>query len=201
MGNREDILKAVRKSLEGREKVAYPAIPSFEKPGVDLKALFEQNLKLAAVDFYDIDSIEEAQKIMKDKLPAAKVICSSTPEWQGNKDITAVEHPKDLNDVDLGIFRAEFGVAEMGMVWVTEKSLKVNAIGFLSQHVAVLLDPSEITENMHTAYQRNGLLDVNYGCFVMGPSATADIGAYLVRGAQGARSLTLFFLKNGNITT
>ncbi|WP_292008827.1 LUD domain-containing protein [Chryseobacterium sp.] len=195
MGSKEDILKSVRKSLEKREKVAYPVIPDFQKQGIDLKSLFEQNLKLAGVDFYDISSIEEAQKIMGDKLPDTNVICSSTDEWKGNKDINSIEHPKDLNDVDLGIFRAEFGVAEMGMVWVTEKSLQVNAIGFLSQHVAVLLDPAEITENMHTAYQREGLLDVNYGCFVMGPSATADIGAYLVRGAQGARSLTLFFLE------
>lgn len=195
MSNKQEFLQSVRESLKKRTKTEYPKIPTYEKENVDLKSLFEINLKLAAVDFYDVSSVEEAQKIMQEKLPDTKFVCSATDEWKGNKDINKIARPQDLADVDLGIFRAEFGVAEMGMVWVTEKSLKVNAIGFLSQHLAVLLDPADITENMHTAYNTPGLFDVNYGCFVMGPSATADIGAVLVRGAQGAKSLTLFFLK------
>lgn len=195
MSNKQEFLQSVRESLKKRTKTEYPKIPTYEKENVDLKSLFEINLKLAAVDFYDVSSVEEAQKIMQEKLSDTKVVCSATDEWKGNKDINKISRPQDLADVDLGIFRAEFGVAEMGMVWVTEKSLKVNAIGFLSQHLAVLLDPADITENMHTAYNTPGLFDVNYGCFVMGPSATADIGAVLVRGAQGAKSLTLFFLK------
>ncbi|GEM53723.1 hypothetical protein EB1_35130 [Empedobacter brevis NBRC 14943 = ATCC 43319] len=195
MSSKEDFLQSIRAGLAKRTPTAYPYIPTFEQAGIDLKAVFEKNLKLAAVDFYDVSSVEEAQKIMQERLPDVKVVCSATDEWEGNKDIDAVEQPRDLDDVGLGVFRAELGVAEMGMIWVTEKSLKVNALGYLSQHLAVLLDPAEITENMHTAYQRPGLLDANYGCFVMGPSATADIGAVLVRGAQGAKSLTLFFLK------
>ena len=194
MSTKEDILKSVRENLSGREKVTYPEIPTFKNPGIHLKEVFEKNAKIAAVDLYDVSSVEEAQEIMKKKLPDAKVFCSATPEWLGNKDIH-VEKPSDLNDVDLGIFRAEFGVAEMGMIWITEKDLITNAIGYLSQHLAVLLDPDEITENMHTAYQRVQLPDAKYGCFVMGPSATADISAVLVHGAQGARTLTLFFLK------
>ncbi|WP_313376141.1 lactate utilization protein C [Chishuiella sp.] len=195
MSNREDFLKSVRDSLVKRTKTEYPEVPKFQNPAIDLKATFIKNANLAAVDTFDVSSVEEAQEIMKQRLPNVKITCSSTDEWVGTKDISKISHPRDLDDVDLGIVRAEFGIAEMGMVWVTEKSLKVNAIGFLSQHIAILLDPDEITENMHTAYSKKGLFDANYGCFVMGPSATADIGAVLVRGAQGARSLTLFFLK------
>lgn len=195
MSSKEEFLQPIRESLAKRTKMTYPDIPTYEKQNIDLKAVFEKNLTAAAVDFYHVASVEEAQKIMADKLPDTQIVCSATDEWEGNKDIRKITHPRDLDDVDLGIFRAEFGVAEMGMVWVTEKSLKVNAIGFLSQHLAVLLDPTAITENMHTAYRVPGLFDADYGCFVMGPSATADIGAVLVRGAQGAKSLTLFFLE------
>ena len=70
----------------------------------------------------------------------------------------------------------------------------MNSLGFLSQHLVVLLDPEQIVADMHEAYARVRLDKTAYGCFMMGPSATGDIEATLVHGAQGARSLNLFFL-------
>ncbi|MRJ11353.1 hypothetical protein EDL98_09760 [Ornithobacterium rhinotracheale] len=194
MTTKEKILNDIRQNLPKREKVAHPEIPTFEKEGVDLLATFKKNLEIAAGKWHEVNSIEEAQEIVKNEFPDAKVICSVTDEWQGNKPVGSIDHPQDLADVDLGIIRAEFGVAEMGMVWLTEKDLKVNAIGFLSQHLIILLDPNKLTENMHTAYHKLDLMGIKYGNFMMGPSATADIEATLVHGAQGARSLTVFFL-------
>jgi L-lactate utilization protein LutC len=48
---------------------------------------------------------------------------------------------------------------------------------------------------MVEAYRRVRLNETAYGCFMMGPSATADVEATLVHGAQGARSLNVFFLR------
>jgi len=194
MNSKEDILNAVRNSLKNRDKIDYPTVPAFQQEGADLLSTFKKNLELAAGSWYEVTNIEEAQQIMQKKLPDARVICSAAEEWVGNKDLKKIQSPHDLEDVDLGIVRAEFGVAEMGMVWLTEHSLQVNSLGFLSQHIVILLDPTKITENMHTAYTQVGFDQNKYGCFVMGPSATADIGATLVHGAQGPRSLTLFFL-------
>ena len=67
-------------------------------------------------------------------------------------------------------------------------------LAFLSQHVIVLVDPEQIVPDMHEAYRRVRLKETAYGCFMMGPSATADVEATLVHGAQGARSLNVFFL-------
>lgn len=195
MTSKEQILANIRASIAQRQAVEYPEIPTFEKPNADLLATFKANLEIAGGTWHEVSSVQEAQQIVKETFPEAKVICSVAPEWEGNKDIHTVERPQDLADVDLGIIRAEFGVAEMGMVWLTEHSLKINAVGFLSQHLIILLDPQKITENMHTAYQLVNLWDNAYGNFMMGPSATADIQATLVHGAQGARSLKLFFLK------
>jgi L-lactate dehydrogenase complex protein LldG len=61
----------------------------------------------------------------------------------------------------------------------------------------VFLDPKEIVADMHEAYARVRLDQTAYGCFMMGPSATGDIEATMVRGAQGARSLNVFFLAPG----
>lgn len=194
MTSRTDILTAVKANRPGA-RPGHPAIPAFEDPKADLLALFKENLEIAGGTWHHVDTAGEAGKIMAEKLPGARIIASATGEWPGNRSLGKETRPQDLEDVDLGIVRAEFGVAEMGSVWLTQASLKINALGVLSQHLAVLLDPDAITANMHTAYQKTDLLTNPYGCFMMGPSATADIGATLVHGAQGARSLTLFFLK------
>lgn len=47
---------------------------------------------------------------------------------------------------------------------------------------------------MHVAYEQCHLGLTAYGCFMVGPSATADIDGILVHGAQGARTLTVLFL-------
>lgn len=189
------IFASIRKNLP-KEKVDYPKIPTFEVSGKDLMGTFQENLLKAGASFYKVSSVEEAQSITKKIYPDAKIICSAAPEWVGNKDIHTVQKPQDVEDVDIAVVRAEFGVAEMGMVWLTERALQdVNSLAYLCQSLVVLLDPDKITENMHTAYLHTELNTNNYGCFVMGPSATADIGAVLIHGAQGPRSLVVFLLK------
>jgi len=74
---REELLNSVKQNLVNREKVDYPLVPDFKKANVNLKEVFEKNAKLAAVDFYDVGSVEEAQEIMRNKLPDAKVVCSA----------------------------------------------------------------------------------------------------------------------------
>jgi L-lactate dehydrogenase complex protein LldG len=100
--------------------------------------------------------------------------------------------------VDVGVVRAQFGVAESGAVWLTQEDLVVNALGVLTQHLIVLLDPEQIVPDMHAAYRRVRLNETAFGCFMMGPSATADVEATLVHGAQGARSLNIIFLSSPN---
>jgi L-lactate dehydrogenase complex protein LldG len=76
-------------------------------------------------------------------------------------------------------------------VWLSEREFGVNALGFLSQHLVVLLDPQSVVADLHRAYRHPGFLEARYAVFMTGPSATADIEGVLVRGAQGIRSLTV----------
>lgn len=58
----------------------------------------------------------------------------------------------------------------------------------------MLLSVDELTANMHTAYQeRPEFKTASYGVLMSGPSATADIQGVLIRGAQGVRSLSVWF--------
>jgi L-lactate dehydrogenase complex protein LldG len=191
--NRETILRTIRANLP-KVEVEHPGIPVFPRPDGGLKALFEQRLKEAGGTAYDVVSVADAESRLSLLHPDAKVICSAVPEIAGTRHVEKVLDAHDLADVDVGVVRAQFGVAESGAVWLTQEDLVVDALGFLSQHLIVLLDPKQIVPDMHAAYRRVRLHETAFGCFMMGPSATADVEATLVHGAQGARSLNLFFL-------
>jgi len=155
---------------------------------------FEARLKDAGASVYKPADLAAAQALLAAQHPDAKVICSASPDLKGNRDIQQVANPHELADVDVGVIRAGFGVAENGMVWLTQEDLVVNALGFLAQHLVILLKPTELVADMYDAYMRVHLEDTAYGCFMMGPSATADIGAVLVHGAQGARSMSVYLV-------
>jgi L-lactate dehydrogenase complex protein LldG len=191
--SREAILNAIRNNLP-QQRVEHPGIPSFQRPGGPLKLEFEQHLQEAGGAAHDLGSVSEVEAKLMALHPGAKVICSAVPEIAGTRRVETVHDPHELADVDVGVVRAKFGVAESGALWLTQEDLVVNGLAFLSQHLIVLLDPEQILADMHEAYRRVRLDETAYGCFMMGPSATADVEATLVHGAQGARSLNVFFL-------
>lgn len=191
--SRETILRSVRANLPKIE-VGHPEIPAFPTQRGALKPMFEQRLKEAGGAAHDVKSVVEVESQIRLLHPDAKVICSAVPEIAGTRRVEKVGDPHELADVDVGVVRAQFGVAESGAVWITQENLVVDALGVLSQHLIVLLHPNQIVSDMHAAYRRVRLSETAFGCFMMGPSATADVEATLVHGAQGARSLNLFFV-------
>jgi L-lactate dehydrogenase complex protein LldG len=196
--SREQILSTIRANIPPA-RVEHPRIPVFRRADTNLKATFERHLEEAGGAAHNIENGTEAQAKLASLHPAAQVICSAVPEIPGIRRAETVRDPHELADVDVGVIRARFGVAESGAVWLTEEELIVNSLGFLSQHLVVLLDPKEIVADMHEAYARVRLDQTAYGCFMMGPSATGDIEATLVHGAQGARSLNVFFLSKSSV--
>ncbi|HTB14842.1 MAG TPA: LUD domain-containing protein [Bryobacteraceae bacterium] len=191
--SREQILSAIRANIPPGP-IEHPRIPVFSRADEPLKLIFERHLEKAAGAAYNIANRAEAQAKLASLHPEAKVICSTVPEISGTRRAETIRDPHELADVDVGVVRAQFGVAETGAVWLTQEDLIVNSLGFLSQHLVVLLDPNEIVADMHEAYARVHLDRTAYGCFMVGPSATGDIEATMVRGAQGARSLSVFFM-------
>jgi L-lactate dehydrogenase complex protein LldG len=125
------------------------------------------------------------------RFPDARVVCSAVPEVTGNRPLDTVHHARDLDDVDVGVVRAAFGVAETGSVLLTEREMPAEALGFLAQHLVVLLDPAAIVATLHDGYADARVAAARYAIFMTGPSATADIEGVLIHGAQGIRSLTV----------
>jgi L-lactate dehydrogenase complex protein LldG len=115
----------------------------------------------------------------------------------GNRALSGILEPADLADVDVGVVRAAFAVAETGSIWLSEAQYRVNSLGYLSQHLVALVDPADIVNNLHNAYHRRDFFEANYAVLMSGPSATADIEGVLIRGAQGIRSLTAIPVARG----
>ncbi len=63
----------------------------------------------------------------------------------------------------------------------------------IAEHLILVVDAGNLVHNMHQAYERLQFGETSYGVFVSGPSKTADIEQSLVIGAQGPRSLHVFW--------
>ena len=188
MSARDDILERVRRNQP--PAVELPALPAFTVPPGSLLERFRAAVarmggKVVAPAAAEVTGIVGAL------FPEAKVVASATSEVHGTRDLSTVRKPSELADVDVGVVRAVFGVAETGSVWLTHQELAVDSIAFLAQHLVVLLDPARIVATMHDAYAQRAQFDAGYGVFMTGPSATADIEGVLIHGAQGIRSMTI----------
>ena len=189
MNSRDDILARVRTNQP--PAVALPAVPVFASASEATLARFREALLRMGGKFVDPPVDGGLDELIAQLFPDAAVICSAAAEVRGNRPIDAVRRPHDLADVDVGVVRAVYGVAETGSLWLTDAEFRVNTLGFLAQHLVVLLDPARILGNLHEAYGQRSRFDAPYGVFMTGPSATADIEGVLIHGAQGIRSLTV----------
>ncbi len=193
MSSRDFILDRVRRNQPAPRPL--PEVPAFGKrPAAAPDALFEAfTAALARMGgvVTEAPAPGSLDAFIRTRFPAAQVICSATPEVHGTRAIDAGTDPATLADVDVGVVRGVFGVAETGSVYLSDREYVVNALGFLPQHLVVLLEPAAIVADLHEVYRRRGFFDARYAVLMTGPSATADIEGVLIRGAQGIRSFTV----------
>jgi L-lactate dehydrogenase complex protein LldG len=187
--SRDAILAAVRANQP--TPVSLPEVPLFKASAPSLVEQFQENLIRMGGKLAALDDASDLGALAKSLFPDAKIVCSATPEVRGSRAIDHTAGPAALADVDVAVVRAAFGVAETGSVWFSEDDLQVNALGFLAQHLIVLLDPADIIGNLHQAYRDPRFKTARYAVLVTGPSATADIEGVLIHGAQGVRSMTV----------
>lgn len=196
MSARDSILADIRRNRPAGD-FPLPEVPLFTPlVGDDLVAEFGERLKRMGGRIAEPGPTDVFAGV-RERLDAATVIASAVPELTGNRDLRAVRYPQEVEDVDVAVVRAVFGIAETGSVLFTQDQLIVNAVAYLAQHLVVLLDPAEILPNVQAAYRRPEFGRSAYAVLHTGPSATADIEGVLIHGAQGVRSLTVLMLPRG----
>ena len=195
MSTRDEVLERVRRNQPAAQPMPQmPAFTSRVDAGADghgLLPTFRAALERMGGRWAEVTDGGAVDALLAGLFPQARVICSATREVRGTRPLDPRQAPQALDDVDVGVVRALFGVAETGSVLLTEQQLLVPALGFLAQHLVVLLDPQRILVDMHAAYRERVVAAAHYAIFMTGPSATADIEGVLIHGAQGVRSLTV----------
>jgi L-lactate dehydrogenase complex protein LldG len=192
MSAREDILAALRAARPPGEH-PLPVVPSFTRPEGELQAAFQASLVVMGGQWVKLPPGEALGAFIRARFGEGPLIRSATDELPEFPRVDAVNRPRDLENVDVAVVRARFGVAETGSVFLSDRELRVNTIAYLAQHLIVLLDPAAIVPGIADAYHLPDFAQARYVSLMTGPSATADIEGVMIRGAQGVRSLTVIF--------
>lgn len=152
-------------------------------------------LKNIGGDFIEVANYNEIIDFLQQNYALERRIITTVPElsevavldWKN-------EDPHLLQNVELTIIKAHFGVAENSALWVTDDILGQRVAPFIAQYLAIIVNKKDIIPTMHQAYERIGNQEYGFGTFIAGPSKTADIEQSLVLGAHGARGLIVFLL-------
>ena len=177
----------------GASSFPLPDVPMYPWPGDPLAGFIShlEGFDGKAVKFATRAEALRWLATQPEMAPSQNAVYSTLDDVTGNfgeKDLTDLRNAEKINTC---VTEAEMGVGEMGSVWVTDRTLRHPACALMSRHLFVLLDASKIVGGLHQAYARLSLRNQQYGSFFTGPSATADIEAVHITGAQGPLSMTV----------
>ncbi len=191
MSFRETILQNVRNNQPSSREL--PTIPRFHSvQPLDLKKKFAAALAELSGEVVT-EPPADFENFLQKRFPDAKAICSTVPEYAGNRVPEDFTRWSDASSIDVTIVRSPLGVAETGSVLFSEEEFRVNTIGVFAHDIVILLDPEEIVENIHDAYGHPHFQDKAYSLLMSGPSGSADIAGTTVHPAQGVTMLTVIF--------
>ena len=210
MSSRDQILSAVQAnqpeprelpSLPSTGQVGLPAQPVMvdQVPATDLTPVFIGVLESIGGAAFIVSGFDRIATIVREQFSDAHRIVSGCLQLAGFEAARPGEDPHALENVDLAILPAHFGVAENGACWITESQMIERALPFIAQHLALVIRRQDIVANMHEAYDRIALIEsatgpYGFATFIAGPSKTADIEQSLVLGAHGPASMTVFLI-------
>jgi len=185
---REQVLAALRRRAV--VPVDHPGGEGPWSPAVASPDLFCERLAAAGGQAVRVGSIDELIAAVRRQpvVTSARRVVSLLEETSAPAFEDAERGATgDLSDVDFVLAPGVLGVAENGAVWVGEPTRSDRSAYYLTQHLGLVVAEGDLVGNMHDAYRRLGAVVGRFGCFISGPSKTADIEQALVIGAHGAR--------------
>lgn len=186
--SREQILAKIRNGKP--EPRPLPDIPTFAIAGDPLRN-FVGHLKGFDGEYQMFATRDEAVRHLQQVLAAKPGQTYSTlDEVKGNVTFADFKSPAEMHSIDTCVSEAILGIGETGSLLVSAKSLGSPAAALFSTDLFLLIDRQKILAGVQDAYKEMEMTDYQYSAFFSGPSATADIEAVHITGAQGEISLT-----------
>jgi L-lactate dehydrogenase complex protein LldG len=191
MSSRDKILKAVQANQPALQQLPDMDALSVIRYG-DTFDQFVGVLKSIGGNVVEIKHIDEIYEYVKNNFNSCQNFVTTLPEINQLELLDQNLDPHTLENIEVAVLGAQFGVAENGAVWLTEQDMKIRALPFICQHLSVLIQKKDILNNMPEAYAKIAADNYGFGVFIAGPSKTADIEQSLVLGAHGPRTMTVF---------
>lgn len=195
MSSRASILEKIKQN----QPSVVSELPNLTFLGLDVFDVLEKYksvLKGIGGDFVEVKDYQSIIDFVKKNYATDKRMITTVPELS---EIATLDwfnvDPHSLEDIELTLVKAHFGVAENSALWVTDDILGQRVSTFIPQYLAIIVNKNDIVATMHQAYDRIGNQEYGFGTFIAGPSKTADIEQSLVLGAHGARGLTVFLME------
>lgn len=194
MSSKAEILNKIKQS-QPNLAAELPDLKVLGSEQFDVFEMYKTVLKNIGGNPIEVADYNEVLTYIKNNYPLEKRIITTLPElseialldWKNDE-------PHSLQNVELTIIKAHFGVAENSALWVTDDILGERVAPFITQYLAIIVNKKDLIPTMHQAYDRIGNQEYGFGTFIAGPSKTADIEQSLVLGAHGARGLVVFVM-------
>lgn len=190
--SREAILAKIKSSKPKARPL--PEIPVWDVPGRPLQN-FISHLKGFDGGYRLFHSRQAAEAwlladVIKKAEADGKKVFSAVPDMEGNVTLKNFKNPSEMHVIDICIAETGLAVGETGSMLVDSLSLGSPAAALFSTDLYLLIDRRHLIAGLQEAYSKIDLTGSRYSAFFSGPSATADIEAVHITGAQGEISLT-----------
>ena len=193
MSSREKILAAIKTNQPGMQQLPdLQTIGAVQYDNIGLQ--FTTTLQAIGGKVIEVNSFDEVAAYVKNNFSNQQNYVTTLPELTAIKMLDEHLDPHFLENIEVAVIKAVFGVAENGSVWVTNAEMKIRALPFICQHLAVVLQKKDMVNTMHDAYRLISDNNYDFGVFIAGPSKTADIEQSLVLGAHGPKTMTVFMM-------